>query len=288
MEYRWLGQTGHKSSVVAFGTFAIAHVDQATADQSIQLVVDRGVNHFDVAPTYGDAELRLQPWMGRIRDTIFLACKTKERKREAAKAQLHRSLERLGTDHLNLYQLHAVSKRSDLDACTAAGGAVEALVEAREEGLVDWLGITGHTHDAPATLLAALDRFPFDTVMFPLNFILWANAAYRHDAESLLHVCQERHIGVQVIKSIAKAPWGERPKALNTWYEPFTDQAMIDRAAAFNLSRPITTVLSVGDPAVLPRFLEAVERYHPLDEKAQADLLAEASRYQSPFVGAWA
>jgi aryl-alcohol dehydrogenase-like predicted oxidoreductase len=288
MEYRWLGKTGYKSSVVAFGGFAVAHLDQAAADTAIQTALDHGVNHFDVAPTYGDAELRLQPWMGRIRGTIFLGCKTKERTRDGAKAQLNRSLERLDTDHVNLYQLHAVAKLPDLDVCTAKGGALEALVEAREEGLADCLGITSHTHDAPRTLLAALDRFEFDTVMFPLNFVLWSDPEYRRHAETLLQVCRDRGVGVHVIKTIAKAPWEDRPKTLNTWYEPFTDQATIDRAVAFNLSQPVTTLCSVGDATLLPRFLDAAERYRPMDQIAQKELLDTASQYRSPFVGAWA
>ena len=150
METRRLGRTGHRSSVVTFGGAAIGRVDQATADRAIEAALAAGVNHVDVAPTYGDAELRLQPWIARNRDRIFLGGKTRERDREAAKAQLHRSLERLGTDRFDLYQLHSVGKLADLDACTAAGGALETLVEARAEGLVRWLGITGHTHDAPA------------------------------------------------------------------------------------------------------------------------------------------
>jgi aryl-alcohol dehydrogenase-like predicted oxidoreductase len=251
-------------------------------------VLDRGVNHFDVAPMYGDAELRLQPWMARVRGTIFLGCKTKERRREGAKAELHRSLERLGTDHLDLYQLHAVAKLPELDACTARGGALEALVEAREEGLVDWLGITSHTHDAPRTLLTALERFPFDTVMLPVNFVLWANAEYRQAAEALLAVCGERGVGVHAIKAIAKAPWGDRPKTANTWYEPFTDQATIDRAVAFTLSRGVTTLCSVGDAGLLSMFLDAAEGARPLDQRGEAELLDTAGRYASPFVGAWA
>jgi aryl-alcohol dehydrogenase-like predicted oxidoreductase len=288
MEYRRLGRTGHSSSVAAFGTFSIAHLDQGRADQAVQTVLDHGVNHFDVAPTYGDAELRLQPWMSRIRETIFLGCKTKERTREAAKAQLHRSLERLGTDRLNLYQLHAVSKLAELDACTARGGALEALLEARDEGLVDWLGITSHTHDAPRTLRVALERFPFDTVMFPLNFVLWADADYRRDADALLSLCRERGVGVHAIKAIARAPWGDRPKTLNTWYEPFTEQATIDKAVAFSLSRSVTTLCSVGDATLLPRFLDAADRFRPQDERSQAELLATAPQYASPFVGTWA
>jgi len=288
MERRRLGRTGHQSSVVALGTAAIGKVDQATADRAIQTALDAGVNHVDVAPSYGEAELRLAPWMPRIRDRIFLGCKTRERAREAAKAELGRSLERLGVDRLDLYQLHAVSKLADLDACTAAGGALEALVEAREEGLVRWLGITGHTHDAPATQLEALRRFDFDTVMFPLNFVLWAIPEYRRDAEALLAACRAREVGVHVIKSVAKDPWGDRPRTHATWYEPFTDPATIDRAVAFVLSQPITTLCSVGDVTVLPTVLAAAERYRPLDADAQQSLLATAGRYHTPFVGQWA
>lgn len=288
MERRRLGRTGHRSSVVALGTAAIGKVDQATADRAIQTALDAGVNHVDVAPSYGEAERRLAPWMPRIRDRIFLGCKTRERAREAAKAELGRSLERLGVDRLDLYQLHAVSKLADLDACTAAGGALEALVEARREGLVRWLGITGHTHDAPATQLEALRRFDFDTVMFPLNFVLWAIPEYRRDAEALLAACRAREVGVHVIKSVAKDPWGDRPRTHATWYEPFTDPATIDRAVAFVLSQPITTLCSVGDVTVLPTVLAAAERYRPLDAGAQQSLLATAGRYHTPFVGQWA
>ena len=288
MERRRLGRTGQQSSVVAFGTAGIGRVDQETADRAIQLILDRGVNHIDVAPSYGEAELRLQPWMARIREAIFLGCKTKQRTRDAAKAELHRSLKRLATDRLDLYQLHAVCKLPELDEVTGKGGALEALLEAREEGLVRWLGITGHSHDAPATHLEALRRFDFDTVMFPLNFVLWANADYRRDAEVLLRTCRERNVGVHIIKTLAKDPWGERPKTHSTWYEPFTDQAIIDRAVAFNLSQPVTTLCSTGDVTVLPKFLDAAERFQPLGADAAAALLSTAAQYHTPFVGAWA
>jgi aryl-alcohol dehydrogenase-like predicted oxidoreductase len=288
MERRRLGRTGHESSVVALGTAAIGRVDQAVADRAIQAALDAGVNHVDVAPTYGEAELRLQPWMPRIRQRIFLGCKTRERGRDAAKAELHRSLGRLATDRLDLYQLHAVSKLADLDACTGPGGVLEALVEARAEGLVRWLGITGHTHDAPRTHLEALRRFDFDTVMFPLNFVLWADPAYRRDAEALLDACRQRDVGVHVIKAVAKDPWGDRPKTHTTWYEPFTDPATIDAAVAFVLSQPVTTLCSVGDVTVLPTVLAAAARARPLDAPARAALLATAEQYHSPFVGTWA
>jgi aryl-alcohol dehydrogenase-like predicted oxidoreductase len=288
MERRRLGRTGHLSTVVAFGTAGIGRVDQTVADGAIRAVVDAGVNHVDVAPSYGEAELRLRPWMPELRPRVFLGCKTRERGGEAAWAELGRSLERLGTDRLDLYQLHAVSKPADLDQCTAPGGALGALRRARDEGLARWLGITGHTHDAPRTHLEALRRFDFDTVMFPLNFVLWADPQYRRDAEALLDECRRRDVGVHVIKAIAKDPWGDRPKTHATWYEPFTDQATIDQAVAFVLGRPVTTLCSVGDVTVLPKVLAAAERWSRLDEAAERQLLHTAERFHSPFVGQWA
>jgi predicted aldo/keto reductase-like oxidoreductase len=276
------------STVVAFGSAGIGRVEQDVADRAIQTALDHGVNHVDVAPSYGEAELRLTPWMPRIREGIFLGCKTKQRTRDTAKAELHRSLERLGTERLDLYQLHAVCKPHELDECTAKGGALEALTEARQEGLVRWLGITGHTHDAPRTHLEALRRFNFDTVMFPLNFVLWAMPEYRRDVQALLEVCRQKDVGVHIIKTLAKDPWGDRPKTHTTWYEPFTDQATIDRAVAFVLSQSVTTLCSVGDVTVLPKFLAAAERFRPLDAGAQDALVATADRYHTPFVGSWA
>lgn len=288
MERRRLGRTGQMSTVVAFGSAGVGRVDQEVADRAIQTALDYGVNHIDVAPTYGDAELRLKPWMPRIRNKIFLGCKTKQRTRDAAKAELHCSLERLGTDRMDLYQLHAVCKLPELDECTAKGGALEALIEARDEGLVRWLGITGHSHDAPATHLEALRRFPFDTVMFPLNFVLWAIQGYQRDTSILLEYCRQRDVGVHIIKTLAKDPWGDRPKTYTTWYEPFTDQAIIDQAVAFVLSQPVTTLCSTGDVTVLPKFLAAADHYRPLTREAQDALVATAHQYHTPFVDSWA
>jgi aryl-alcohol dehydrogenase-like predicted oxidoreductase len=288
MERRRLGRTGQMSTVATFGCAGIGRVDQDVADRAMQTVLEYGINHIDVAPRYGEAELRLRPWMPRIRDTVFLGCKTFQRSRDAAKAELHRSLDRLGTNRLDLYQLHAVCKLHELDECTAKGGALEALLEARDEGIVRWLGITGHTHDAPATHLEALRRFDFDTVMFPLNFILWSLPDYRRDVETLLETCRRKDVGVHIIKTLAKDPWGDRPRTHATWYEPFTDQAIIDQAVAFNLSWPVTTLCSTGDVTVLPRFLAAAERYRPLTPEAQDALVATAHLYHTPFVGSWA
>lgn len=288
MEKRRLGRTGHMSTVVTFGAAGIGRVEQDVADRAVQVSLEHGVNHFDVAPSYGDAELRLQPWMPRIRDQIFLGCKTTQRTKEGAKAELHRSLERLDVDRFDLYQLHSVGKRETLDECTAPGGALEALVEAREEGLVRWLGITGHTHDAPSTHFEALRRFDFDTVMFPLNFVLWSIPEFRRDAERLLAECGRRDVGVHILKTVAKDPWGDREKTHATWYEPFTDQETIDRAVQFVLSQPVTTLCSAGDVTVLPKVLEAADRFRPLDPAGEEALLATAGQYHSPFVGRWA
>ena len=288
MEKRRLGRTGHMSTVVTFGAAGIGRVEQAVADRAVQVSLDHGVNHFDVAPSYGDAELRLRPWMSRIRNQIFLGCKTTQRTKEGAKAELHRSLERLGVDRFDLYQLHSVGKRDALDECTAPGGALEALIEAREEGLVRWLGITGHTHDAPSTHFEALRRFDFDTVMFPLNFVLWSIPEFRRDAEALLAECRRRDVGVHILKTVAKDPWGDRQKTHTTWYEPFADQETIDRAVQFVLSQPVTTRCSAGDVTILPKVLEAAERFSPLDRSGEEALLATAGQYHSPFVGRWA
>lgn len=288
MEKRRLGRTGHMSSVVAFGAAGIGRVDQATADKALQTALDYGVNHIDVAPGYGDAEVLLGPSIPSIRDKVFIGCKTTVRDVDGAWAECNRSLERLKTDKLDLYQLHSVGKLDILDECTRKGGSLEALIKAKEQGLTKWLGITGHTHDAPATHLEALRRFDFDTVMLPLNFVLWSIPQYRRDFEALMEECARRDVGVHVIKTLAKAPWGEREKTYACWYEPFDQQGEIDQAVAFNLAQPIHTMCSTGDVTILPRMLAAAERVQPLQAAARDALVATAGRYESPFVGLWA
>lgn len=288
MERRRLGRTGHLSSVVAFGAAALKDADPATAERALELALASGVNQIDVAPRYGKAESLLGPLLPAVRGRVFLGCKTAERTKEAAWAQLNRSLETLRTDRLDLYQLHAVKRLDDLDACTGPGGALEALIQAREQGLVRYLGITGHTHDAPATHAEALRRFDFDTVMFPLNFVLYAVPTYRRDYERLLALCKQRDVGIHIIKSVARAPWEDRPREYTTWYRPFDDQPTIDRAVGFVLSQPVTTLCSAGDVTILPKVLAAAERFRPQSDGEQADLLATAGRYATPFVGEWA
>ena len=283
MEKRRFGRTGHMSTVVIFGAAAISNVSQAEADRAIELALQHGVNHIDVAPSYGEAELRLGPWMSSIRKDVFLGCKTLERSKEGARTELHRSLERLQTDHFDLYQLHAVNDLDELNKALAPGGALEAIVEARDEGLVRYIGITGHGLQAPGVFIEALKRFDFDSVLFPINFVLYANPSYRRDAESLLALAAERDIGTMVIKAIAKGPWDDRPHTYTTWYEPFDDQAHVDRCVWFALSQPITGLCSVGDTKLLPLFLDAAERYRPLSPAEQAELIAEANAFQPLF-----
>jgi aryl-alcohol dehydrogenase-like predicted oxidoreductase len=271
MQTRPLGRTGHDSSVVIFGAAAIGKVSQEAADEAISIALDHGVNHIDIAPSYGKAEARLRPWMPKIRDRVFLGCKTTKRQKSDAAQELRASLENLRTDSFDLYQLHSVGDAEHLDLVTAKGGALEALVAAREEGLTRFIGITGHGLDAPATHLEALRRFDFDTVMFPLNPRLWAISEYRSAAEELIHTAAEKNVGTLIIKSVAREPWGDRDHSAHTWYKPFEDQDAIDRSAHFIMSQNITALASPGDVALLPKVLDAAERFVPMSDASQAE-----------------
>jgi aryl-alcohol dehydrogenase-like predicted oxidoreductase len=283
MERRPLGRTGHKSTVAIFGAAAFYQVAQAEADAAMEQVIAAGVNHIDVAPSYGLAEERLGPWLARERDCFFLGCKTQERTRESAAAELRRSLERLQVDAFDLYQIHAVNSMEELDQVTGSGGALEAILEAHEEGLTRFIGITGHGVDAPAVFLEALHRFDFDSVLFPLNFVLYASPVYRRNAEELLRQCQARDVGVMIIKAIAKGSWGDRPKTYNTWYEPFDDAAHIQQVVNFALSQAVTGLCTIADVTLLPLFLEACERFTPMSAVQQEVLVASTADYEPLF-----
>ena len=284
METRRFGRTGHFSTVAILGGAAFGKTDPATTDVAMERALVAGVNHLDIAPSYGNAEERLGPWVARERKRFFLGCKTMERSREGATAELHRSLERLHTNQFDLYQLHAVKTMEELDAVTARGGALEAAVAAREQGLTRFIGITGHGLQSPAVFLEALRRFDFDTVLFPINARLFANADYRRDTEALLRDCRARDAGVMTIKAITKGPWGDRPKTHTTWYEPFTDAAQIQRAVNFALSQEITGLCTVGDVTVLPLFLDACAHFTRVSAADQEALIADAMRYEPLFI----
>jgi aryl-alcohol dehydrogenase-like predicted oxidoreductase len=286
METRRLGRTGHESSVITFGAIAAGVLPQREADALIERALARGITQFDVAPTYAEAEQRLGDYLKRHpQPELFIGCKTQVRDRAGAREELLRTMDRLGRDRLDLYQLHAVCDADDLAACFAPGGSMETLVEALEEGLVAHLGITGHGWQAPATHLAALERFPFATVMTSANLFMVQDADFRRDWEALLARCAADDVGVHALKATARIAWGDRPRAFGTWYEPFTEPADVERAVAWALHQPITTICSAGDAALLDTICDAAERYRNIDEAAQLSLLSVPA-YGDIFVGA--
>jgi aryl-alcohol dehydrogenase-like predicted oxidoreductase len=274
------------STVAIFGGAALWVASQDEADDALEQVLAAGVNHFDIAPSYGVAEQRVGPWMPRLRDRIFLGCKTMERDRAAAAAELRQSLERLQTGRFDLYQIHAVTTMEELDAATRTGGALDAILQAREEGLTDYIGITGHGYSTPAIFLEALRRFDFDSVLFPLNFVQYADPTYRRNAQALLDLCQERDVATMVIKTITRSPWGDRPKTHLTWYRPFTDPQRVQQAVNFALSQPVSGLCTVGDLQVLPLVLEACQQFTPLDAGQQEAMIASAGQFEPLFAPA--
>lgn len=284
METRRLGRLGHQSSVLIYGAAALAEVSQDVADQSIQEALDAGINHFDTAASYGDAERRLGPWMPRIRDQIFLATKTGEREREAAWRQINASLEHLQTDRLDLLQLHAVGDLDELDKVTDKGGALEAAVRARDEGMVAAIGITGHGHEAPATHREALKRYPFDTVLTPLNYALGRDPEYYAAWQELADECQRVDAGLMVIKAIARRNWPDEDHRYTTWYEPFDEQDKITAAVAWVLSHPqVTGIATAGEVRLLGKLIQAEkDRVDATPEQIQETLDAVVP-YVSPF-----
>jgi predicted aldo/keto reductase-like oxidoreductase len=271
------------STIVVFGAAALGKLSQAEADSVLEQLLEYGINHIDVAPSYGDAELRVGPWLEQHRDHFFLGCKTQLRRKGEAREELHRSLEHLRIDGFDLYQLHAVATMEDLDQCFAPGGSMEAIVEARQEGLTSHVGITSHGLEAPAVQLAALERYDFDSLLFTLNFQMYADEAYRRDVTALLKIASERDIGTMVIKTWARGPWADNAQRYHTWYEPFDDADMIERALRFNLSQPVTSAISAGDARLLPMILDAAAAFQPMDETEQAALVAMAAQYQPLF-----
>ena len=284
MEKRRFGRTEHSSTVAIFGAAAFGGVSQAEADRVMEMIIAAGVNHIDVAPSYGQAEERIGPWMPRVRERFFLGCKTTERTREGAWNELQASLPRLQTDRFDLYQLHAVCSFEELDAVTAKGGALEAAVKAREQGLTRFIGITGHGVDAPAIYLEALRRFDFDSILFPLNFVQLANQKYRADTEALIAECRRKDVGTMVIKTITKGPWQGDPPWAACWYEPFNEMDAIQKAVNFALSHDVTGLCTVGDIHVLPKVLEACEKFTPMPADEREKLIESSHNFEPLFV----
>jgi aryl-alcohol dehydrogenase-like predicted oxidoreductase len=267
------GRSGHESTRTIFGAAALAHVTQDEADRALEVLLRYGVNHIDVAASYGDAELRIAPWLERYRDQFFVATKTGQRSAAGAREDLRRSLERMRIASVDLWQLHNLSDPIDWDEALSPGGALEAAIEARQQGLVRRIGVTGHGLQIAATHRRSLERFDFDAVLLPYNYVTLQNDYYRANFEALLATCTQRNVAVQTIKSIAYRPWMGRPHTQTTWYEPLTEQQDIDLAVHWILKRPGIFLNMVGDLGLLPKVLDAASRFQaaaaPTDEQMQ-------------------
>ena len=287
MEHRRLGRLGRENSVLIFGGAALSEISEEAADRAISQALEAGVDHFDTAADYGDSELHYGRWMPEIRDRIFLSTKTGLRERDAARRQIEASLERLQVDYVDLLQLHAVGDLEDLDRATGSGGSLEAAIEAKEEGLVGAIGITGHGNEAPATHLEALKRYPFETVLTPWNYILSRDEDYRRDYETLVEEIKRQDAGLIIIKTISRRNWPEgdptEGQRYATWYEPFDLQDQIDAAVSFVLSHEEVTGLAMaGDVSLVPMLLEAEGRGMPREEAEE--VLSRVPDYSSPFI----
>lgn len=273
IEKRRFGRTGHLSSAVIFGAAALGRVGQATADRVLDLLLEFGVNHVDTAPSYGESELRIGPWMDRHRGDFFLATKTGARDYPGAKDEIHRSLERLRTDRVDLLQLHALIHPDEWDQALGDGGALEAAVEARAEGLVRHIGVTGHGWNVAAMHRRSLERFDFDAVLMPWNWFAAHHETYATDFAATLALCRTRDVAVQTIKAIARGPWAAgASRNRTTWYQPLENEADIHQAVHWVLAEPDLFLNSVGDVELLPAVLRAADALEPApDDAVMAD-----------------
>lgn len=257
------GNTGYQSTRTIFGAAALFRATQEEADVALELLFAHGINHIDTAASYGKSERRVGPWMDRHRDKFFLATKTGERTYDKAKEEIQRSLDRLRTDHVDLIQLHNLVDPQEWETALGPGGALEAAVEARERGLVRFIGVTGHGVTVAAMHRKSLERFAFDSVLLPYNYPMMQNPMYAADFEALGAVCAERNVAMQTIKGITLGPWNEKEHTANTWYEPLSEQPEIDRAVHWVLGRPGVFLNTAGDLNLLPKVFDAAERESP-------------------------
>ncbi len=277
LEKRRLGKTGQESTVVTFGAYSIGKVSQEEADNAIEACLDYGVNHVDIAPGYADSMERIAPWMPELKNKMFLGSKTPMRTRDEAWSNVEDIMNRMAVDSFDLFQLHSVIDMDTLDAVTADDGALTTLLEMRDQGLTKWIGITGHGPLAPEVQLEALQRYDFDTVMFPVNVAMYKNSAYRNSSEKLIAECRKKDVGIQTLKMIARGGWGGKVKDCGTWYDPYREQEDIDNALWWQLSQPIHTAPSCGEISLLGKVLDAAERFEKLSEQKQHKLIQSQS-----------
>ena len=278
------GATGHESSRVVFGAAALARVSKADADRTLDLLLEHGINHIDVAASYGDAELRVAPWLRQHPDAFFLATKTDQRTYREAHDQIHRSLDRLGVDRVDSIQLHNLVDVIEWEQALGSGGALEAAVEAREQGLVRFIGVTGHGLSVPEMHRRSLERFPFDSVLAPYNHVQMQDPRYADRFEALAAVCRERDVALQTIKSLARRRWDGRSATAATWYEPLREQADIDLAVHWVLGRPEVFLLTTGDVEILPMLLDAAERFERRPSDEEMDRMVAGAQATPLFV----
>jgi aryl-alcohol dehydrogenase-like predicted oxidoreductase len=284
IEQQPFGATGHRSSRVIFGAAALGDASERDAAVALELLLEHGVNHIDTAASYGDSELRLAPWLREHRDRFFLATKTGERAYAPAREEIRRSLDRMGVAQVDLLQLHCLVHPDEWDVALGEDGALRAAVEAREEGLVRFIGVTGHGLTVAAMHLRSLERFPFDSVLLPYSHVITRDAAYARDAALLIARCRQRNVAVQTIKGLARGPWGSQERTAGTWYEPLVEQAHIDLAVHWVLGEPDVFLNSPGDVELLPRVLDAAERFVERPDAEDMARLATALRLSSLFV----
>lgn len=274
MEKAPFGRTGHMSTRTLFGAAALSRVTQDEADRTLDILLEYGVNHIDTAASYGDSELRIGPWMDRHRNQFFLATKTGERTYQKARDQIHQSLERLRVSSVDMIQLHYLVDPQEWEVAVGPGGALEAAIEARDQGLVRYIGVTGHDITVAAMHKRSLERFDFDSVLLPYNYVMMQNPQYAAEFETLITMCRERNVAVQTIKSIAQGGWGDKAHIHATWYEPLTEQAAIDKAVHWVLGREGVFLNTVGDIHLLPKVLSAASRFEkrPSSEEMEAEI----------------
>jgi len=265
---RLLGKTGEHLSIIGFGGILVSGVEQSEADAIVREAIDQGINYFDVAPTYGDAEDHLGPALEEFRQDVFLACKTTERQKDGAEAELHASLRKLRTDHFDLYQLHGMTTKEDIEQAFASGGAIETFIEAREQGLTKYIGFSAHSAE---TALELMDRFDFDTVLFPLNWVNFFNANF---GPQVIAKAKNKNMGILALKTMARTPWPEGKERTHPkcWYQPVTDPVESELAIRFTLSEPITAAVTPGHTDLFRRAVEVAKNFQPLSEAERTEL----------------
>ena len=279
------GNTGHDSSATLFGAAALGGVTQEVADKTLKVLDVYGVNHIDVAASYGDAELRIGPWMEKRRDDFFLATKTEMRKYAEANAEFNKSLKRLRIKNVDLIQLHNLTHPEEWETAMGKKGALEALVEAKEQGFTRFIGVTGHGLFAPAMHMKSLKRYGFDSVLLPWNYILYRDERYRREFNELLKMCKDRGVAVQTIKSLTRGPWGEKHHTAETWYEPFEEQGDINQVVSWVLGQGTIFLNTAGDVRILPKVLEAANLNMPKPGDEEMEELAKRMHMTRLFVG---